>query len=426
MANDKIFISIASYRDTETESTILDAIRKAKNPNRLVIGLCLQDDLNTNIDQISSLNNVKILRFHWKDSLGACWSRSLIQRKLFDNEKYYLQLDSHHRFRKDWDEWLVTHFDMIKQKYNKPILGGYCPGYNLDDHEYEDKPMQISAFGSFQDDGDLFFFPRLISNFSELREKNIFSIPARFLSGHFIFADGIFCHECPYDPNLYFRGEELSLSARAYTHGYDFFHPTHSIIWHEYTRHYQPKHWNDHSKNNGFLITAKQRADKAKEKIRLLLGMEKNKVDFGKYGLGKLRSLHDYELYAGLNFKKRLVHKYAYNIYDRYPLPFKMDENEWMQGFMKKYKILINITNDYITSLIENNAEAITIVCENHIGVNFYRKHISDLHTLQLSNNTYKLEDGMEYAPYKILVYPYYKFSGFGDALTINNFEIVQ
>ena len=32
---------------------------------------------------------------------------------------------------------------------------------------------------------------------------------ARFTSGHFIFTLGKFCQEVPYDPKLYFHGEEL-------------------------------------------------------------------------------------------------------------------------------------------------------------------------------------------------------------------------
>jgi len=41
---------------------------------------------------------------------------------------------------------------------------------------------------------------------------------------------------CPYDPGLYFHGEELSLAVRDFTHGYDLFHPTRDILWHSYSR----------------------------------------------------------------------------------------------------------------------------------------------------------------------------------------------
>ena len=38
-----IFVSIAAYRDPELEKTIADCFEMAEFPNRLVIGVCLQD-----------------------------------------------------------------------------------------------------------------------------------------------------------------------------------------------------------------------------------------------------------------------------------------------------------------------------------------------------------------------------------------------
>ena len=52
--------------------------------------------------------------------------------------------------------------------------------------------------------------------------------------------------EVPYDPELYFHGEEITLAIRAFTHGYTLFHPPEHVLWHEYTRYYRQKHWDDH------------------------------------------------------------------------------------------------------------------------------------------------------------------------------------
>ncbi len=59
---------------------------------------------------------------------------------------------------------------------------------------------------------------------------------ARFVSAHFLFTLGAFVNDVPYDPELYFHGEEIMLAIRAFTHGYDLFHPPEHILWHEYTR----------------------------------------------------------------------------------------------------------------------------------------------------------------------------------------------
>jgi len=55
----------------------------------------------------------------------------------------------------------------------------------------------------------------------------------------------------PYDPNIYFHGEEITVALRAYTWGYDLFHPTEVLSWHYYIRKEHPRHWTDHIGSNG-------------------------------------------------------------------------------------------------------------------------------------------------------------------------------
>ena len=76
-------------------------------------------------------------------------------------------------------------------------------------------------FDRFTPEGIIFFLPATIPNHKNLSEP----VPARFYSGHFTFADGIFSVEVQHDPTFYFHGEEITLAVRAFTHGYDLFHP---------------------------------------------------------------------------------------------------------------------------------------------------------------------------------------------------------
>ena len=56
-----------------------------------------------------------IIDIDYKESRGACWARHHIQ-KFYDNETYSLQLDSHHRFIKNWDEECIKMYKLaIKQ-----------------------------------------------------------------------------------------------------------------------------------------------------------------------------------------------------------------------------------------------------------------------------------------------------------------------
>ena len=278
--------------------------------------------------------------------------------------------------------------------------------------------MQINCYPSFNSNSDLLFFPKLIKDYITLRKNNINLIPARFLSGHFIFTTGLFCSECLDDPNLYYRAEELSLSARAYTKGYDFFHPTYSIIWHEYTRKNCAKHWTDHTKQNGFIVTSKDRAIKEKEKAKQLLGLEKPTINFGKYGLGKIRDLHTYELYAGLNFSKQKIHKYAYNISDRYPFPYIMSEEAWSEGMMQEYKIHIDIPEYLIEDISTMIIEYIFVSCKDKNGNIIYRRKLTDIN--QLKKN-FIFTDCMEDVPNKVILSPYYYETGQADTIEIEN-----
>lgn len=54
--------------------------------------------------------------------------------------------------------------------------------------------------------------------------------------GTFCFARSEWAREIRHDPDIYFSGEELNLTVRSYTHGYDLFHPHKLVIWHSTMR----------------------------------------------------------------------------------------------------------------------------------------------------------------------------------------------
>ena len=95
MKKNKIFISIASYRDPELIPTIEDCIKNADNPSKLVFAIynqyCKDDDFG-DLSKYKKRKNFKIVNIPYKKSLGVCDARYKIQ-KLYDNEEYYFQLD---------------------------------------------------------------------------------------------------------------------------------------------------------------------------------------------------------------------------------------------------------------------------------------------------------------------------------------------
>ena len=293
---EKIFIQIASYRDPQLLPTLRDCLAKASQPENLQFCIAWQhnpEDLWDNLDEFNKDPRFKILDIPYQNSTGPCKARNLIQQQ-YDGEKYTLQLDSHHRFEEHWDETLIIMLNLLLQQgISKPALTTYAPYYNEVTDERDRLPTQM-VFDLFNPDGTVMFWSMVIEHAEQLTGP----IPAKFYSAHFCFTLGSFCTEVPHDPNYYFHGEEISIAARAFTKGYDFFHPHKAILYHEYTREGRVKQWDDDPKWNELNETSLYRN-------RVLFGMEQGDIDFGAYGLGIERSLADYERFSGLNFASR-------------------------------------------------------------------------------------------------------------------------
>lgn len=297
-----IFVQIASYRDPELIPTVLDLVEKANNSSQLRIVVAWQHDDFESIEPIKDL--VEVIDIPYVDSKGVCWARNLIQQK-YNGEEYTLHLDSHHRFVKGWDSILLEMYMQCKDMGSKlPILTTYLPSYNSITGEYINEIWK-TRIEKFMDDGPLFFVPETIENFNELASP----IPARSYSGHFAFTDGNFCKLVPHDPDYYFYGEETNITVRAFTHGYDLYHPNKLVGWHQYKRNYRPTHWNDNKNNTSSWL---EYDDKSTKKHRILFGMEKTNAIISNV-FGNIRSISDYELYAGIRFSDRYISEYTLN-----------------------------------------------------------------------------------------------------------------
>ena len=104
----KIFVSIACFMDPDVINTINDCLKKAKNPDNIVFGICSQTDLNDNSLEIyKGLSNFKIIKIDWREAQGPTYARYLIS-KLVTDETYFLQIDAHTRFFDNWDEIAIN------------------------------------------------------------------------------------------------------------------------------------------------------------------------------------------------------------------------------------------------------------------------------------------------------------------------------
>ncbi len=105
-------------------------------------------------------DNVKSLKAQYKEAKGACWIRNLIQQQ-YKGETYTLQLDSHHRFVKDWDELVVGMLKQLQEKgHKKPLLTGYISSFDPDNDPAGRNmiPWKMD-FDRFIPEGAIFFLP---------------------------------------------------------------------------------------------------------------------------------------------------------------------------------------------------------------------------------------------------------------------------
>ena len=354
-----IYIQIASYRDPELLNTLNDCISKAEHPDNLRFGIAWQHSTYEewdNLNQYKDDSRFKIIDIDYRDAKGPCWARHQLN-ELYSGETYTLQLDSHHRFTPNWDTTLINMLKSLRSKTcKKPLLSSYLPSFDpANDPASRLEAPWVMEFDRFAPEGPVHFLPHTIDNFKELDKP----IPTRFVSGHFIFADGKFCQEVPYDPTYYFHGEEINLSVRAYMAGYDLYAPHKSVIWHEYTREGKKKHWDDHS-NWGELDRESHKHN------RELLGIDNPKSS--KLLAKHIRTLKDYEKYAGLEFSTRRAHK---NTIDKKLPPISLDDISHKTGLAFYHKMCVDV---YRPTFTEDDYTFWAVAFEDKDGNEIYRQ----------------------------------------------------
>ncbi|MFP4276152.1 MAG: GlcNAc-transferase family protein [Wenzhouxiangella sp.] len=244
MRRESIFVSIAAFCDPYLQFTIESAFHQAQNPESLVLGVV---DQNTEslwpwLARQPFSDQVRYLHIHPVHSRGVCWARHLAQT-LFDGESYFLQIDSHTWFALRWDEILRTHIEVLRKLGEKPILSIYPPGFEFDEAGKPFKKISLSERVAYfrvkpeqsltAEDPSLTF--KVDYKALPTQENGAPVIRAYYalgfhVAGGFLFSLGNMVKEIPYDPGFYFHGEEQGVALRAFTHGWEIFHPQFHLV----------------------------------------------------------------------------------------------------------------------------------------------------------------------------------------------------
>ena len=261
-----IFLSVVSFRDELCTDTLKDAFNKAKSPDKLVIGLVQQNcedekcRLNNSVvgpdpdcyhlfcsstvgKKYCNDGQVRLLRMKETESLGPYMARYFAS-KLWMGESWYMQIDSHMSFLQDWDALSIQ---MLKNAPSKnPVISHYPPPINTNLQEMINNPAPRLCgpiFATSDIEGQII---RLEGSYNYDRNKIDTPRFAPFVAAGYLMTSSNMLRDVPFDPFLpyLFLGEEILLSSRLWTSGYDIFSPTISLVGHRYERNQQqPKFW---------------------------------------------------------------------------------------------------------------------------------------------------------------------------------------
>lgn len=298
----KIFVNIVSYKDPLLWDTVNDCINNCSDPSRLHFAIIDQSQECFDIESLSFGKQVTYLHIDSKFSRGPCWARHL-GYSFYNNEDYILQVDAHTVFDKDWDLNLLEKMNYIQTLSDKCIISGYPQLFEIVENEIKKTKLEDTLISTIPRNDAKLTETEPFVGFQGYYISSTVPLIGMHIAGGFIFAPGKFVLEVPYDPLLYFVGEEQSLSVRAWTHGWDIYHVPNNPVYHLYFNKNRPLHWDiEEDKNRSTRWFTYN--DNSKKRLRELLYENK---DLGIYGLGKIRTLKEFAEFSGINYSEKTI-----------------------------------------------------------------------------------------------------------------------
>ena len=291
--DDTIFVSVASYRDTQCSQTIRSLFEQADKPERVFVGLCEQNKADQPGEACVPAQlprNVRRVVIHHSEAKGPTYARYLCST-LYQDETWFLQIDSHSKFVKGWDTKAIASARACPS--DRAVLTHYPR--KMEEFGGGDPGVPVLCKSKFDGQGVVTFESVIMKP-----PKDGVPRVVPFVSGGFVFMPGRAARDVPYDPSLpyLFQGEEILHSARLWTSGYDFYAPLENIVYHFYERKDHPKFWQDVPGTGG-------PQKETLRKVRRLLGLEQPPISGYQYGMGTARTLESYWRFAGIDIVKK-------------------------------------------------------------------------------------------------------------------------
>ena len=259
--HETVFVALASYRDPECLPTVEDIYRRAKYPERIRLAIVDQRlssyQPNTNhedeepsctISKVScddDPDQILCKYGHLIDSItipaqymvGPVFARHLAYR-MYRGEYFAMQVDSHVRFVQDWDDeiiqqWKSTNNEMaVLSTYLSDVIGSIDPTTGQSTRATRSIMCRVE-YEWKNDSREHIKYAIQPSNVPKIQDTPMLE---PFWAAGFSFGRGHFLVQVPYDPYLpmVFQGEEISMTIRGFTYGYDFYAPVRNVAFHMY------------------------------------------------------------------------------------------------------------------------------------------------------------------------------------------------
>lgn len=309
-----LFVSIAAYCDPVLGFTLARARAAASRPQDLHFGVV---DQSPEPPAASTLALLKPSRLTYQRidpafARGPCWARALAMA-LYDGEDWFLQLDSHMDFEPGWDERLVAQAQALLPGRRGVVISAYPPAFAFENGRPVARPAPGRVLAHVVKPGTG-FDPEghPVLGFEAHPVDTDRPIPGFHLGAGCLFAPGRFALQFPYDPALYFHGEEQAVALRVFTHGWDIVHMPDLPISHLYNDGQsgvppRPLHW-DAAHEAARTQSWWSLEQRSRSRLSALVAGE----PLGVYGLGTERSVDDYARWSGIDYAARRLDASAY------------------------------------------------------------------------------------------------------------------
>jgi len=282
--------------------SVKNAVETARYPERLAFGIVDQSQTPVEDDLPAGPWRLAYLGVEPHQSRGTCWARALAMT-LYAGEAYFLQIDSHTCFDPGWDERLIGSLEAIAERSGnrklvlstRPFAFELAPDGTVRTNRFTASTLKLVPKETALELADP------VMSFNCVDSKVMDDLPGFQVSAAYLFTCGSFVDEVPYDPFFYFHGEEQNVSIRAFTCGWDIWHPNAVPLYHLYKKRTQgeaPLHWDPQFENR-----RREKWTELRSRARCRLAdLFTGKVR-GAYGLGSVRTVENYLKFAGLRLE---------------------------------------------------------------------------------------------------------------------------